>query len=266
MEQQRSSTYGQIEKATFISSDTTPPQPCITKFACLTLHRNDRLRLLSFPAPILEGIKQVIQTTWYKGLQTERVYSHSYEFKMGGNPWLGQGKDGISSRILMREILAFLYAYGWILHASTDVSKKPAEKDTMIFRWQENAPPASEWMCISFDRSDRLTLIGADAELIEGFRHLLQGSKLWKSEQWKDGPKNAWEFKCRGYPWDGKGEETISTRLLLLRMLGVLENQGWTLYASVDQNVTTSENESEANAWYCVRDQAWQTGMPVLHR
>ena len=48
--------------------------------------------------------------------------------------------------------------------------------------------------------------------------------------------QNSSEFKCRGYPWFAEGAEAVSTRVMLLNMLRVLEVHGFRLYASIDQN------------------------------
>lgn len=241
--------------------------PFRTTFASLSLHRSDRIRLLGFPTPEIAGVRHVIQTCYNKGLQAEQVYGGAHEFKLYGNPWYGQSSDAIPSRIVMRSILAYLFSAGWILHTSTDVSKKTLDKDSLLFRKQQNPPPPSDWIAISFNTMDRLRLIGADAQLISDFKSLLSSMHLLQSDiGWKDRASGAWEFKLNGYPWNASGEETMRTRMLLLRMLECLENSGWSLYASIDQNTGSSENSSETDTWYCVRERGWVPGSAVFHR
>lgn len=133
-----------------------------TSFATMSLHMSDRIRLLQFPDTEVDAIRHIIKSKWRKGLQAERPYATSEEFKLYGNPWYGQSSDAIPARVLMREIFAYLYSVGWILHASTDISKKERDKDTLVFRKQQYPPPESEWISISFNQSDRMRLIGAD--------------------------------------------------------------------------------------------------------
>ena len=167
----------------------------------------------------------------------------------------------------MREVFAYLFAVGWILHASTDVSKKEFDKDTLIFRKQQTPPPESEWMSISFNQTDRLRLIGdPDGKLREAFRGMLKGMSLLQEEGWKDVGRNAWEFKLNGHPWRATGEETMSTRLLLLKLVETMERGGWSLYASVDQNEGRGESTSETDSWFCVREKGWSEGSTVFHR
>jgi hypothetical protein len=240
-----------------------------TSFASISLHRTDRIRLLQFPPEDITAIRNVIKENWIDGIQDERTYAKSHEFKCLGNPWSGQGSDAIPARILMRGILAYLFSAGWILTASTDVSKSIFDKDTMIFRKQVVPPPESEWIAVSFNQGDRLRLIGAPTELIVSFQTLLKGMGLWKEGVWKDKSLNAFEFKINGWPWRPRGEETMTTRLLLLRMLETLEISGWSLYANVDQNNGHHNKNSSStgtDSWYCVRAMDWVPGSSVFHR
>ncbi|KAH8819135.1 hypothetical protein F5884DRAFT_3826 [Xylogone sp. PMI_703] len=249
------------------SSYTYAPaySPFRTSFASISLHRSDRLRLLQFPQQDIDALRNVIKTSWHRGIQAEQQYAMSHEFKLLGNPWWGQTSDAIPARILMRSIFAYLYSVGWILHCSTDVSKKVCDKDTLLFRKQQSPPPPSEWISISFNHYDRLRLIGADPVLIAAFKTLLSSIRPLQDEGWKDKARNAFEFKIKGYPWLATGEETMSTRLLVLKMLETLEQHGWSLYASIDQN-EASEDSSETDSWYCVRQKGWVEGSAVFHR
>lgn len=242
------------------------PLPFNSQFASLSLHHHDRLRFMGFAPSVLEGVRSTIRATYSRGLQSERVYGGAHEFKVHGRPWYGQGSDAIQSRILVREVLAYLFTQGYILHITTDISKKPDDKDTLIFRKQQSPPPPSDWLAISFNRYDKIRLIGAEVQLIDGVRSVLKSSQILQEEYWKDVTSNAYEFKCKGYPWSPSGEATMATRMLLLRLFEALESQGWSMYASIDQNAAAGEHESETDSWYCVRNQAWEPGMPVFHR
>ncbi|RFU27359.1 hypothetical protein B7463_g8987, partial [Scytalidium lignicola] len=248
------------------SSSSAPPYtPFRTSFASISLHRSDCLRLLQFPQEDIAGLRNVIKTSWYRGIQAEQMYAMSHEFKLSGNPWSGQGRDSIPARIMMRSVFAYLYSVGWILHGSTDVSQKQFDKDTLLFRKQQSPPPPADWISISFSELDRLRLIGADATLIAAFKTMLTSMNLFQDEAWKDKAKNAFEFKIRGFPWLATGEETMRTRLLVLKMLETLEENGWSLYASIDQN-EGSDSSSEADSWFCVRENGWVQGNAVFHR
>jgi hypothetical protein len=44
-----------------------------------------------------------------------------------------------------------------------------------------------------------------------------------------------YEIKCYGSPWLASGEETMRAREMLLILMEELEEEGWTVYASIDQ-------------------------------
>jgi hypothetical protein len=163
-------------------------------------------------------------------------------------------------------MFAYLFSVGWILHASTDISKNGFDKDTLIFRKQQMPPPQSEWISISFNQADRLRLIGASLELKTSFGELLKSMRLLQEGFWKEKHNNAWEFKLHGYPWHATGEETVKTRLLILRMVDTLEAHGWSLYSSLDQSNGHGQNANEADSWFCVKDKQWVPGMAIFHR
>lgn len=261
----------ELEKGGKAANYSTPAQapsytPFRTQFASISLHRSDRLRTINFSQTDIDAIREVIKGSWGRGIQEERKYSVSYEFKLRGNPWYGQGPEAITSRVLVRGLLAYLFSSGWILHAATDVSKNIYDKDTLFFRKQQAPPPPSDWIAITFNMSDRLRLIGADPSMRQSVREMLERLRLLQQDMnWKDQSLGAWEFKINGYPWNASGEGTMITRFLLLNLLEVLEANGWSLYANIDHS-EGSKDVGETDSWYCVRDKAWVPGMAVYHR
>ncbi|KAG9384727.1 hypothetical protein A1F94_004274 [Pyrenophora tritici-repentis] len=74
---------------TSFSRPTPPPaytSPSQTTFASLSLHMEDRLRFLRFPAPILTTCTATILAHWPPGIQQERPYATSHEIKLNGYP------------------------------------------------------------------------------------------------------------------------------------------------------------------------------------
>lgn len=234
-----------------------------TTFACMSMNSTDLLRLIQFPPEPACIVRNAITQSWPRGLKEERDYHGAHEFKLKGNPWSGQGSEAVPSRIFMCQILADLYNAGWVLFASTDISKNALDKDSCLFRYQQPAPPPCSWMSISFNRGDRLRLIGAPQEMIAPFGRVL-GSLLQKEGFIEHG---AYEFKCKGWPWYAMGGDTVATRILLLRMLELLESFGFSLYASIDQSIGAGGDgtTSETDTWYCCRQLSWTPGAPVFH-
>ncbi len=255
--------------ATVGSSSSSAATPFQTSFASLSLHMSDRLRLVQFPPDDVSAVRDVLRGVWRDGIQAERPYSVSHEFKLRGRPWSGSGTGSyaVPAMVLMREVFARLYARGWVLTASTDISRKEYDKDTLIFRRQGGdgvLPPAS-WMAVSFKQGDKIRLLGAPPDLVEAMAAMLAQMRLLQVQTVK--PQQH-EFKLYGYPWSASGEATMHARLLILRMVEVLERHGWSLYASIDQNNGPGGDSSysETDCWYCVKSSDWTPGSIILHR
>lgn len=249
------------------ATTTTPFQ---TSFASLSLHMSDRIRLVQFPPDDIAAVRAVLRSAWREGLQAERPYSVSYEFKLRGRPWSGSGTGSyaVPAILLMRDVFACLYARGWIMTASTDISRKELDKDTLIFRRQGAAPPPASWMALSFKQGDKIRLLGAPPDLLDAMAAMFTGMRLLQARTVKDAARGQHEFKLSGYPWAASGEATMHARLLILRMVEVLERHGWSLYASIDQNSGPSGDShySETDCWYCVKSSDWTPGSIILHR
>jgi len=231
-----------------------------TTFASISLHGGDCIRTLQFPQKDIDALRGVIKQSWVKGIQKERcLYCLCCEFKLRSNPWNGSfwtSSESIPARILMREIFAYLFSAGWILYAS--------HNDTFIFRQQQTLPPECDWISITFNRTDRLQLIGASTELIMSFRDMLKSMGLLQAEFWKEKEDNAWEFKIKGYPWSII-DDMAKGSLLLLRIVETLETHGWSLYSNTRLRLSTqSEMRSFSNGWFCIKNKQWAPGMTII--
>jgi hypothetical protein len=91
----------ELNKASTGFINGSPPAYSRHQHACLTLNWSDRIRLIQFPAAITDAVRQAILISWNGGLQKEKQYGGAHEFKLGGNPWSGQGMEAVESRILM---------------------------------------------------------------------------------------------------------------------------------------------------------------------
>jgi hypothetical protein len=153
----------------------------------------------------------------------------------------------------MREILGYIFSVGWIVHASNN--------DTLIFRQQQTSPPDCDWMSITFNRLDRLWLIGASTELIASFRGMLKSMGLLQDESWKEEENNAWEFKIKGSPWSFLNEDMVKGGLLQLRMVETLATHGWSLYSNTRLQSSVT---SFSNGWFCMKDKQWTPRMTIV--
>ncbi|KAF9923615.1 hypothetical protein FBU30_006365 [Linnemannia zychae] len=93
----------------------------------------DRLRVIEGSPENIAAIKDALQTVWSKGIQLEKDYAGSYEFKLGGSPFNPWKWDSIEARMMFIQILANLKSQGFSLYASIDIS--PSEQDQKIESW-----------------------------------------------------------------------------------------------------------------------------------
>ncbi len=231
-----SASYAQFDSKTGVSTMGSRPH---TTFASLSMHENDRLRLLQFSSDETQTIRDTISISWPNGIQSERDYYGSHEFKLRGNPWYGSGDDAVFARRFMTRVFETLANIGWVLTVSADLSKKTTDKDTLFFRYQQPPPAPCEWMTISFSNQDLLRLIDAPQSLVSYMvQHL--APFIQRHQPHKNQPEAAYEFKINGYPWDASGSTTVESRRLVLRLLEGLDMNGWTVYGRIPQSTSQS--------------------------
>lgn len=254
------STDTSAEASASTSLVTAPFQ---TRFASLSLHQNDQLRLLGFPDETVDVVKRAIKAGWPHGLQDQRTVHGCIELKLKGNPWLGPGVDSMHARHLMRTIFQHLFDAGWILSLSTDVSKHTKDKDTLIFRYQNPPPKPRDWISVAFSKRDRLRLMEAPIAVTDAMH---EGIRDQIQELVSHPLPNVWEAKLKGWPWFSRDAESVlNARRLLLRLFAILESHGFTVYASIDQKADRDKEKSETDTWHCCRPKDWEQGAPVYH-
>jgi hypothetical protein len=217
-------------------------------FACVSLNETDKLRLIGFPDHVQGAIESAIQTGWCSGLQRKQNYGDSIEYKLKGNFLLGQGSEAVPSRRFMLCVLKNLKSLGWKLIASTDISSKEMDKDVLFFRLEEPDPEA-HLFCISLNESDKIRLIDSPPGLDTAMEAFL--TQIWKKGIQSTSVKEPGcvQFKLRGTPWYADGEETVTSRILVLNILAELESNGWHLYGTIDMSTGVQAVNSK-DTWF----------------
>jgi hypothetical protein len=111
---------------------------------CLSLHEEDKIRVMNLPRELVDQLHLVIQSRWRKGIQSEGPFAISYEFRLHGKPWsLSSSEDEDedeetinNARGHVAHILCFLLQHGWALVATTNIGQYMTssgfrEKETM---------------------------------------------------------------------------------------------------------------------------------------
>ncbi|KAI8821871.1 uncharacterized protein EV422DRAFT_527370 [Fimicolochytrium jonesii] len=245
-----------------LNSVSPPSYAAATSFCCISLHESDKLRLLNVPQELIPDFAALLTRSWQKGVQRVQRYGPSLEYKLSGRPWRGQGDDAITCRLLARDILSFMFSRGWRLAVSTDLSKKQGDSDSWFFEsfvipHSTRAPLAGgagsskmdpHFGAISFNRSDRIRLIGLPPDLQATIVQCVKQS--WARGIQHHGPfdsdPRAYELKLAGNPWHTYGTDTILSRSLALSLLHCIKMNGWEIYASVDLGGRIGTNDCPA--------------------
>lgn len=245
------------------SSSSTPASNII--LASLSLHMNDRIRLLNFPLTTQQLVRDAILQTWPRGIQDERLYSGSQEFKLNGNPWSGIGSsDAINSRRMMCRILNVLKSSGWTLKINTTITRKQEDKDTLLFQYSETKAATekalqepNEWMAVAFSKSDRLRLIDSPAVVSTTIVNLLK--PMIQSHGPFTEASKVYECKFHGYPWVPMGSATMDSRRIALGIMQGLEMCGFSVYAAIDMKTAVGGDAAhgQTDTWFCRRTGAF---------
>ncbi|CAK9785251.1 hypothetical protein CC85DRAFT_285353 [Cutaneotrichosporon oleaginosum] len=224
-----------------------PSQPL---FACLHLSREDRLRLLGFPPHITEVIKNTLAIAWPVGLQSSDGGPGWFEFKLRGYPWSAQGREAVPSKRLMIHLLHHLSNAGWHLAASTDLSKKSWDKDSLMFR---AGPPVHRIIfAVTFNETDKIRIIDPPNDSIQqGFIQTV--TRCWSAgiQDQKMKEERCYQMKLRGNPWYASSSQQVNdARYLGLGLLSTFDAMGYELLGCIDMNTGMSEDNRDMDAWF----------------
>ena len=76
-----------------------------------------------------------------------------------------------------------------------------------------------------------------------------------------DWNQDSFEFKLKDKLWRPRGENTVKSRLLLLKLIETLDRLGWRSYASL-RHRTEGDDHKKSDTWYFVRPRDWVRGSP----
>ncbi|KAF4970076.1 hypothetical protein FSARC_2822 [Fusarium sarcochroum] len=231
-----------------------------TQFACITFNMLDRIRLIKFSETEVLAVKEVIKARWQPGLVQTRPYGESKEIQVRGSPWSYKSDGNDDARRLILAILERLFDMGWVMQGAMDITRKSESKDSLIFRKQDPIPPPCDWICISFDSSDKLKIVDSPPkDLTEAILKTF-GNAVGRREI----APNRVKIHIPGMPWKPSGTDTIKTRIILLRLIETLEMCGFTIYATIGSK--GEDEEGAADILICQRQKDWVPGAPIWHR
>lgn len=224
--------------------------PLHASFASIAFHASDKLRFFQFPESVhRDGARRVIQASWPDGIQAESAHvgSAAYEYKLHGRPFGHQGSAaGLAGRVLVRNLLAYLYGLGWLLDASLSQARSVGSKDTLIFRKrqqnqnQQQNQQQPRWLAIGLTGGNRLRFLGGcgdgdgEGTMIGSLRRELQrlglhaGGQATMDQGGVGAPAEpGYEFRLQRPMWRVEtGERVLQAQTLTLRIVEVLDSFG----------------------------------------
>lgn len=275
------------------SQASRPASPAFrTRFASCSLHSSDHLQFLRFQPALYPLLRATIQSVWTRGIQFEKVSTSLLDIQLKGRPWgvhqhrdnregLGLAslrnamvrnseEDSILAQRLVCSLLRVLHGEGWVLMQSTDISQALWDADTLLFRHQSPAPTPQEWFSVVY-QDNRFRFVDAPRSLCLRVLEYLSAQRLEMKFKDHEKVEDCCEIKFTGTMRRGSpyldpliNSGTLKTRMLFLDLLSCIEESGWTLYASVEQNIMGDEN-AMTDTWYCCRPVGWSEGNPVYH-
>ena len=134
-----------------------------SSFFTVSLNKQDRIRLIGAEDNLVSVVRDVLQTSWTRGIQNEENYHQSWEFKLRGTPWWASGTEAVDSRFLIAKLIEILQSYGWFVVAAIDSSRKISDKSSLVFT--KSQPLRSPVFCLSLNESDKIRLINAPDDI-----------------------------------------------------------------------------------------------------
>ena len=124
------SLYATCELTTHLNSKSVffsrynPTENSNFRPLCISLNESDRIRIIDGNQNHVNAVANSIVNGWPDGIQSQGVYSLSYEFKLKGYPFSGSFSNPIYASVVMMHILANLQYHGAQFICSASVSGK----------------------------------------------------------------------------------------------------------------------------------------------
>ncbi|KAL2140809.1 hypothetical protein VTI28DRAFT_3243 [Corynascus sepedonium] len=248
-------------------------------YATVSFHKSDTIRLLNFPLSIVTAVEPAILASWPPGVQSQSqdTVELSAEFKLKDKPFgYYHIQQNVGALRLVRDVLAVLHNHDWELVTSVLCSTRCTAKDTLIFRQRRGQiSPARdrgtspvEWLVLAPLGKNKLRMVydvnGGrmhgevdDSQcqdhlgiLVTGIKKLLVDLRLFDKGDWSH---DSFEVQLKGTPWRSRGEASVTVRIILMKILELMEGHGWRLYVTMVQR--SSDDEYRAlDTWYFVRE------------
>ena len=111
-------------KSVFFFRENPNTDPTESKFTCISLNGNDKLRVINGNSFSLIAVSDAIQSCWRHGLINQNYYGKSWQFQLKNKPFRGDYNDLISIAAIIMSLIYNLKKTNLYLVASVFVSGK----------------------------------------------------------------------------------------------------------------------------------------------
>lgn len=198
----------------------------------LGLNSNDQLRVIvqkkdGYFSGVVDAMRKVINKHWHRGLQDEWEERRGHTFKFKGNPWWTDGAETVETRVVICKVLEAMFVLGWRLTCATDISRKPQDKTTFIFKHVRHSQSVVI-PCLSFNESNKIRAINMPGDCVTALGQLI--GRIWAITRTQSYGRSV-EWKLDGMPWDFSN---YCGKALALHMLSIMNCYHYALYTSAD--------------------------------
>jgi hypothetical protein len=277
-----------IAMVRFANSVNTPKEKS-PEFGSITLADRRRMQFCGFSDELASQLGNEIAKYGGRGIERERKWRLSYEFKLIGDPW-GQFKNATLGDLTERQIgrvvgdlgaareekflrhmFNVMHLNGYSLHLTSQMFESIG---TFFFEKSPKPPNQPiETMTISFHSPNRLRLTCAPEEFIPAVEKLLRRNPRFKGERQKtqkpkndeppaveykipDLSRNTWHVWFRWAP--EKRVKVTKGRVFKLDLIKLLKDQGWKGLVSLDRGMRTARKGDEhvGTSWYYYKEKS----------
>ncbi|KAF4708488.1 hypothetical protein FOZ63_008078, partial [Perkinsus olseni] len=191
-----------------------------------------------------DAIRGGISRAWK--ISKESEYAGAYEFKLKGRPFLAGGVDTVAARQMVLGMCEELErARGYLLSNTYTLSARQGSQSSLVFKIPSigqdeygRGGRSSTYLGISLNSGDDIRLIPAPGEPLDFVARDEIGrgiAETWPRGVQKEGMYGeSYEWKLRGYPWLADGTDTVDARLLVGRIIGIMQSLGFELMPKID--------------------------------
>jgi hypothetical protein len=246
---------------------------------------NTPVTAFSLPPLVINGIRAILNKSWQRGIKKEFGENGVTMFKRHF-----RHKGDMPTRVLMRNILAYLASQGWIAQSFPSILNC---EDGLTVRKSKQPLAECYWLGVSLRDGEYLEILGATDELLNTIkltiremelnrerirhrrRHNMDGDKLIDEEH------SIYQFRLKPInPLNGK-RIWPQRKLFILRLLERLEERGWCLYTTYYTHDRIMHNKAyypglgstpelksfyehaTEGTWYFVKSKEWTPQNPV---